>query len=463
MDRVPEPLERLLEQHDQEHVLSDWNALEPDQRRALVRELERLDLAELRALYERRHEKTTLPPAESIAPLPRFAEGHDAELRRRGIEAFERGEVAFLIVAGGQGTRLGFDHPKGMFEIGPVSKRTLFQIHAEKVLALSRRFGHEFPLLIMTSPATHDETVAFFEEKNRFGLPKSTVVFFQQGTMPALDLATGKLLVDEPGRLFLGPNGHGGTLTGLADHGLLDELGRRGIRTIYYFQVDNPLVNLADYVFVGRHLAERAEVSSKVVAKQFPTEKLGNLALIDGCCGIIEYSDLPEDLARATDEQGRPKLWAGNPAIHLFDLDFLQRVVGGADRIPWHIAKKKVPHLGEPAPAKENALKFERFIFDVLPLAKRWTVTATTRPEEFEPLKNAEGPESPATVRQAIIEQAGRWLEAAGATVSRDAQGKVTVPVEISPLVALEAADLEGKIAAGTRFDQPTYLGELPS
>jgi UDP-N-acetylglucosamine/UDP-N-acetylgalactosamine diphosphorylase len=458
MDAVPESLDLRLRKYGQEHVLDGWADLDADRRRAFVRELESLDLGELRTLYERRHEKTTLPAAESIAPLPRPAEGHDADLRQRGTLAFERGEIAFLIVAGGQGTRLGFDHPKGMFEVGPVSKRTLFQIHAEKVLALSRRFGRDFPLLLMTSPATHDETVAFFDRHERFGLPKSTVVFFQQGTMPALDLATGKLLLEEPGRLFLGPNGHGGTLTGLADHGLLDELGRRGVRTIYYFQVDNPLVHLADYVFVGRHLAERAEVSSKVVAKQFPTEKLGNLALIDGRCGIIEYSDLPEELARATDDQGRPKLWAGNPAIHLFDLEFLKRVVGGADRIPWHIAKKKVPHRGEPAPTKENALKFERFIFDVLPLADRWTVTATTRPEEFEPLKNAEGAESPATVRQAIVEQAGRWLESAGATVARNADGKVAVPIEISPLLALEPADLEGKIAAGARFDQPTYL-----
>ena len=148
----------------------------------------------------------------------------------------------------------------------PVSASSLFQIHAEKVLALRRRFGVDIPLLLMTSPATHDETVAFFESHDRFGLPKASVIFFQQGTMPALDFETGKLLLEEPGRLFLGPNGHGGTLTGLAEHGLLDDLQRRGIRTIYYFQVDNPLVHLADFVFIGRHLAEKAEVSSKVVA-----------------------------------------------------------------------------------------------------------------------------------------------------------------------------------------------------
>jgi UDP-N-acetylglucosamine/UDP-N-acetylgalactosamine diphosphorylase len=369
--------------------------------------------------------------------------------------------MAFLIVAGGQGSRLGFEHPKGMFPVGPVSGKSLFQVHAEKVLALSRRFGIDIPLLVMTSPATHDESVAFFDEHRYFGLPRSAVTFFQQGTMPALDLATGKLLMEERSRLFLSPNGHGGTLTGLVEHGLLDQLGQRGIRTIYYFQVDNPMVHLGDFAFVGKHIAERAEVSSKVVAKQFPTEKLGNLALIEGRCGIIEYSDLPESLAHATDEQGRPLLWAGNPAIHLFDVSFLNRVVGSAASIPWHVAKKKVPHLGpegQPVePAKENALKFERFIFDVLPLAERWTVTATTRPEEFEPLKNAQGAESPATVRQALIEQAGRWLESVGVKVPRDAKGQVVAPIEISPLAALEAEDLKGK-SPKVKADSPTYI-----
>jgi UDP-N-acetylglucosamine/UDP-N-acetylgalactosamine diphosphorylase len=122
MDRVPEKLERVLREHDQQHVLDSWNDLTAEQRKTLVRHLERLDLGELRTLFERRHEKTSVPPTESIAPLPRPAEGHDAELRQRGLEAFERGEVAFLIVAGGQGTRLGFDQPKGMYEIGPVSR-----------------------------------------------------------------------------------------------------------------------------------------------------------------------------------------------------------------------------------------------------------------------------------------------------------------------------------------------------
>src|SRR5262249_20072152 len=152
------------------------------------------------------------------------------------------GEVAVLVVAGGQGSRLGFDHAKGMFPIGPVSHKSLFQIHAEKVLALSRRHGRPIPLLVMTSPATDAEPRAFFEQHRHFGLPGDQMSFFEQGTMPALDLATGKLLLEAPGRLFTSPNGHGGTLLALADSGLLDRLRARGIRQVFYFQVDNPLV-----------------------------------------------------------------------------------------------------------------------------------------------------------------------------------------------------------------------------
>lgn len=464
MDHVPDGLARTLRDFAQEHVLGGWDQLSVDSRKALVAQLERLNLAELRELYARRDEKINLPPLESIAPLPRPDDDPSkrAKFREIGEEAFRRGAVAFLVVAGGQGSRLGFDHPKGMFAIGPVSNKTLFQIHAEKVLALSRRFATSIPLLVMTSSVTHGETVAFFDEQKFFGLSPEQVKFFEQGAMPALDLETGRLLMEAKDRIFLGPNGHGGTITGLAEHGLLTWLKSLGIATISYFQVDNPLVNLADFVFIGRHLEQRAEVSSKVVAKQFPTEKLGNLALIDGRCGIIEYSDLPESLASATDDQGRPTFWAGNPAIHLFDVGFLERMTADASAMPWHLARKKVPCLNEAGemvqPERENALKFERFIFDVLPRAERWTATTTTRAEEFEPVKNATGAESPATARQAIIDLAGRWLESHGASVPRDKDGHVTAPIEISPLAAIEPADLAGRISGAIQVQGPLYF-----
>lgn len=464
MDQPPPTLLRSLREQGQEKTLAWWNDLTPAQRTVLVAQLESLNLRELTELYKRRDERISLPPLEALAPLPRL--GDDLSLQPRwrelGDHGFRRGEVAFLVVAGGQGSRLGFDHPKGMFAIGPVSGKTLFQIHAEKVLALSRRSGQRMPLLVMTSSVTHDETVAFFAENRNFGLEPEAVIFFRQGAMPALDLATGQLLMESKSAIFLGPNGHGGTITGLADEGLLQRLDEQGIETISYFQVDNPLVNLADVAFLGRHLEGKIEVSSKVVIKQFPTEKLGNLSLINGRCGIIEYSDLPESLASATDDQGRPTFWAGNPAIHLFDVDFLGRMTADADAMPWHLARKKVPYMNDAGatmqPEKENALKFERFIFDILPRAERWSVSTTTRADEFEPVKNATGAESPATARQAMIDLAGRWLEAHGVSIPRTEDGHVAVPIEISPLAALEPEDLAGRVGPTLRVDGPLYL-----
>jgi UDP-N-acetylglucosamine/UDP-N-acetylgalactosamine diphosphorylase len=460
---VPDTLRQKLGRHNQEHVLAFWDRLDDGQRRVLLGQLEALDLEALERLYARREEKYHGPAADSIQPvpvIPRTA-GDDAT-RRQGEEALRRGEVAVLVVAGGQGSRLGFEHPKGLYPVGPVSGKSLFHIHAEKVLALRRRHGAPVPLLVMTSPATHDETEQYFAEQNGFGLPASEVSFFCQGTMPALDLATGKLLLEEPGRLFLSPDGHGGSLTALHDSGLLDRLRQRGVRRLFYFQVDNPLVKVADPLFVGQHIAQAAEVSSKAVAKETPTDKLGVFAQVNGRCTIIEYSDLPRELAEQRDPDGRLRLWAGSPAIHVFDVDFLSRVNRSAERIPFHLARKKVPHIdaqGRPVqPAAENALKFERFIFDVLPLADRWLVVETGRREEFAPLKNAEGADSPEAVRQALSDEAADWLQQAGVAVPRRPDGGAAVPLEVSPLFALDAAELGGKVQRGTTVEGARYF-----
>jgi len=459
---VPPTLLQRLRDYGQEHVLAWWDKLTEQDQCILLKQLEALDLDLLRKLYNQRDETYTVPSAERIQPIPVIRLGSDtSDARRRGEEVLRRGEVAVILVAGGQGSRLGFEHPKGMYAIGPVSNKTLFQIHAEKILALTRRYGKPIPLLIMTSPATHAETGEFFKQNRYFGLDRASVEFFCQGTMPALDMATGKLLMAGAGKLFTSPNGHGGTLTALAESGLLGQLKQRGFRQVFYFQVDNPLVKIADPIFLGHHLAADAEVSAKIVAKLGPTDKLGNLVLIDGRCSMIEYSDLPESLARQTDERGGLRIWAGSPAIHYFSIDFLERVTQGQTRIPFHVARKKVPYLNEAGqmmePKKENAFKFEMFIFDVLPMADRWAIVETTRREEFEPLKNATGPDSPATVRQAISDLAGDWLQQAGIAVPlRD--GHTTVPLEISPLYALDAEELAAKVDPGLRINAPLYL-----
>ncbi len=465
MQTVPHDLRQRLRDHGQEHVLAWWDRLDVPQREGLVRQLDALDLGELRRLHQRRTLKLDKIDPARIAPLPETT--HDqarlAYFHSRGEEAFRAGQVAFLVVAGGQGTRLGFDKAKGLYPVGPITGKSLFQFHAEKVLALTRRYGRPLPLLVMTSPATDAETRHFFAENRFFGLPEAQVWFFCQGTMPALDWETGWLLLDGPGRLALSPNGHGGTLTGLADSGLLARLEQGGVRTVYYFQVDNPMVNLADVAFIGQHVAQDAEVATKVLPKASPTEPVGNVVLLDGKCAILEYSDLDEELARLTDANGRPRLWAANPAIHLFDVGFLRRVTRDAESMPWHIAHKKVPHLDERgdtvSPANNNALKCERFIFDVLPLAERWTTVSTPRSAEFAPLKKAEGSDSPATVRAALIGQAADWLGQAGIAVPRNALGNPAVALEVSPLFALDAEELARKVDRNLRIDRPTYLG----
>jgi UDP-N-acetylglucosamine/UDP-N-acetylgalactosamine diphosphorylase len=239
---------------------------------------------------------------------------------------------------------------------------------------------------------------------------------------------------------------------------LLDRLGEVGVRTIYYFQVDNPLVHLPDYLFVGRHVGTRAEVSSKVLPKTGPLEKVGNFLLVDGRCSMIEYSDLPADWAQETDEHGRLRFWAGNPAIHLFDVDFLRKIAGDAERLPWHLARKKVAHLDDAgnlqSPATENALKFERFIFDVLPQAERWTIHSIQREDEFAPIKNKDGVDSPATAQALMCAKAARWLRNVGIEVPEG------VKVEISPLYAQDETDLRVRKLGISKVTKDTYLRE---
>lgn len=443
-----------LQHHGQEHVLADWATLDPDTREQLATQLQSIDFDELHRLYERARSSSESLDLSGLEPLPvEEADRVSPETIATGEAALRAGEVAIILVAGGQGSRLNFDHPKGMFPIGPVTSRTLFDIHVGKVRALSRRYGVQVPLLIMTSPATDAETKAYFETRSYFGLPREQVTFFEQGTMPALDIDTGRLLMEKPGVVFTSPNGHGGTLTALSDTGLLASLQGRGVRTLFYFQVDNPMVKVADPAFLGRHIETGAELSTKVIDKAYPEEKMGVFAQINGRCGIIEYSDLPDELAQLTDPDGSLTYRAGNPAIHVFDVSFLDRVTSGADRLPFHVARKKVPYLDTNGttiePTEPNAFKFETFIFDAFPKADRWLAVRTTREEEFGPVKNADGADSPSTCQTLMTRQAVSWLRAVGVHVPDD------VPVEIPPTFALDADELKSKVSPDLSIDGP--------
>lgn len=366
------------------------------------------------------------------------------------------GRVGAIVVAGGQGTRLGFDKPKGMFPIGPVSGATLFQILAEQVRARGEEAGHAIPYYVMTSDATHDRTVAFFRENHSFGLDPADVIFFRQGHMPAVDAKTGRLLLADRRRLVLGPDGHGGIFAALHRGGILDDMAKRGLEVLDYHQVDNPTAIVCDPAFLGWHASRVSEMSTKVVAKTSPSERMGVVCDIAGSTEIIEYSDLPAELAGKTDETGQPIFWAGNTAMHAINRTFLEQLGNHPDDLPFHIARKAVPYCDPTGtlvtPAEPNALKFERFIFDALPLAKRTMVIEADRAREFNPVKNAAGSDSPQTARQAIDRIGKTWLQAAGANIADDAT------IEISPLFALDQEELARKISEKTKFSGQVYL-----
>lgn len=404
-----------------------------------------------------------LQPPRTMISLPRiegeYAAWHSA--RSIGEEALAAGQVAVITVAGGQGTRLGFNSPKGAFPIGPVTERTLFQEFCEQIRALHQRYGSQIPYGMMTSTATHEDTVALFEEQSQYGLAPEQVTFFCQGNLPAVDLQTGAALLAGPAELALSPDGHGGLLATLHASGWLDDCRDRGVRWIFYHQVDNPLTRLADPVFVGWHIQTQADVSTKVVAKQSAGEKVGVLAELDGKACIAEYSDLPPELTAAVDDEGRLKFRAGNTAVHCFTLEFLADRLRQPDPLPIHAARKVVPHVGASSAelgSTPNAIKFERFIFDLLPQAERTTVIEGDRQVDFAPVKNAFGADSPETSRAAITARNRRWLTEAGITV--EGAG----PIEISPLVSLDGTGLETLASQSPVLTTPILLdGSAPA
>ena len=409
-------------------MLAHWDGLEPDARDRLLSQLNRLapQLDALIGAY-----RSALPsdataatppqidPIDSIA-LPQG--GRDARraetARARGEALLAEGRLGVVLVAGGQGSRLGFPHPKGCFPIGPVSGRTLFEIKAQKIRGLARRTRRTVPWYIMTSDATDAETRETFRAHDSFGLDPDDVSIFQQEMVPAFDF-DGRLILERPDRVFENPNGHGGALTALQSSGALDDMERRGIDTVFYYQVDNPLVRIGDPVFLGYHEEAEAEISCKVVAKQDPMEKLGIVALIDGHAGIVEYTELADTERYARDDQGRLVFREGNIAVHLFNTDFVRRIASDAfTLLPFHLSAKAIPFVdasGQTRAAEEpNGYKLERFVFDALAAARKVCVVETTASEEFSPIKNAEGVDSAQTCRRDLIAQYTRWLEADG-------------------------------------------------
>jgi UDP-N-acetylglucosamine/UDP-N-acetylgalactosamine diphosphorylase len=463
---LPDELVDRLRAADQAHVLQFWDELDDVGRGRLLDQLRDIDLPLIGKLVAGEDEKPDFVSMANRA-LPPPAVRKDgtgaawgaADATRAGQQALAAGRVGAVIVAGGQGTRLGFDQPKGMFPIGPLSGRTLFQFFADKILATQARYGVEIPLYLMTSPLTHEETERYWRENGYLGLRPENVIIFCQGTMPAVDAQTGKLLLSAKDSLSLSPDGHGGTVRALGLAGCYEDAAARGIDIFSYIQVDNPLASLCDPDLIGHHLMAGSEMTTQVVRKRYPEEKVGNVVMIDGALRIIEYSDLPAEAATKLDEDGNLLLWAGNIAVHVLDVGFLRRANASADALPFHRAHKVTPYLdGEGKtiqPTSPNSIKFERFIFDLLPAAENGFVVEADPDTSFAPVKNGDGAahDTPTSTRQMICRLHRQMLESCGVQVDPG------VRVEINARYALDLKELGDKTPAGTSCHEDRYFG----
>ena len=429
----------------QEHLLEYDSPLLEEQLKAIDWQA----LPGLAAEYVLKKPRVTIP--DDLKPAPYFPLNPRTEAekqrqqaaRKRGEELLRQGKVACLTVAGGQGTRLGFDGPKGTYPIGPLSGRTLFEYFAGSIARAGEKFGKPLRWYVMTSALNREATEKFFREHGNLGLAPDQVFFFTQGTMPAFGY-DGKLLMSSPDSLALSPDGHGGTLLALRKSGALEQMKKDGVEYISYFQVDNPLVPVVNPLFIGMHDLEESEMSAIMLAKTNAFEKLGNFCVCNGRLQIIEYSDLPAELAESRNPDGSLRFISGSPAIHVISRAFVEKLTAsGRLDLPWHRADKKIPCIGNPKPESPNGVKLESFIFDALALARKTLVLEGDRAEMFAPTKNATGVDSAESCREMLIARDLRRLNRAGVTAEPGCK------VELSPRSVFDdedAADLAKRL-----------------
>jgi UDP-N-acetylglucosamine/UDP-N-acetylgalactosamine diphosphorylase len=454
----------LLTQYKHQRVLRCFELLDASAQEALLRELASIDFSAVAGRYDmyaagEAHTEKIFQEADLLSPGADGCSNQECErLCALGRQALRDGRVALFLVAGGQGSRLGFDGPKGCFPVSPLESKSLFQLFAEQVLALNRRYGVRLPWYILTSQENHQATLDFFREHGFFGLQPADVRCIIQEQIPSVDI-DGQFLLGDDGLLFKNPNGHGGSLYALQDSGALDDMAASGIDEIFYFQVDNPLVKIADPLFIGAHIDRRAQMSTKVVRKTDPGEKVGIIGRVNGRLGCIEYSELTAEQTSERCSDGSLRFKSANIAVHMLNREFVEQLVRSADfHLPWHSAVKDIvclkPQGGRLVEESVKGIKFEMFIFDALGFAGRSVTLEVPREEEFSPVKNADGADSPESARAAMLERARSWL--VKALPGREIPEKLQA--EISPLFALDEQELSEKINSDIPLNSTLYL-----
>lgn len=446
IDSLSAQLEKAA-QAGQSHVVQAAEQLDDAGRATLAASLGAVPwdtLDELRNLVLR--DAAAGPSVADMRP-PLSLGAADAQARvEQGEALLARGAIAVFTLAGGQGSRLGWNGPKGTFPATAITGKPLFGVLAERIRAMTVRYGAPVCWYIMTSVDNHEATLSFFNDNQFFGLDRANVMLFRQGMLPAFDAATGNLLLGGPDCLAMSPDGHGGSFAALRNSGAIEHMERRGVEQASYVQIDNPLIRAVDPGFIGLHVdagVSSGEFSSKIIARAHATEKVGIYVDTPSGMRAVEYSDLDVQQAAATDADGRLIWRAANLAMHMVSVPFMRRIAeGGADALPWHKASKKVPFWCVDSarmiePETNNAIKLERLVFDALPSVERSLLLEVERADEFAPIKNVDGEDSPATSIALQSSLHASWLREASVNVADGAA------IEISPLVAQWPGDLD--------------------
>jgi UDP-N-acetylglucosamine/UDP-N-acetylgalactosamine diphosphorylase len=399
-----------LAEFGQEHVLKYYEELNDNDKKALLTQIDETDMSILAAALN----PDKAPSKGVISPLPCMElneiKANEESFRKTGLKAVKEGKVGAVLLAGGMGTRLGSDNPKGMYNIGITHDIFIFECLINNLMDVVKEADAYLHLFVMTSEKNHDATTGFLKEKNYFGYPEEYIHFFKQEMAAATDY-NGKIYLEEKGRMATSPNGNGGWFISLMRAGLLDKAKEWGIEWFNIFAVDNVLQRIADPVFVGATIEKNCCVGSKVVRKSAPDEKVGVMCLEDGKPSIVEYYELTDELMNAKDEKGDPAYNFGVILNYLFDIEELERIV--KEELPLHVVEKKIPYLDEKGelvkPEEPNGYKFENLVLDMIHQMRSCLPFEVVREKEFAPIKNKTGVDS--------VESARKLLEANGVTL----------------------------------------------
>lgn len=474
-----EEIQKKLTEFGQEHLLQFWSQLKEEERGKLVKDIEGINFKYVKKCFDECKEDMdckSLYQDNDLEPVPKSVRGSilecDAQVlkdfEQQGLRLIGEGKVGLMLLAGGQGTRLGVKYPKGMYDVGLPSHKTLYQLMAERLTTLQHLAQKltgkpcHIPWYIMTSESTRQTTQDFFKKHSNFGLKSENITFFNQSNLPCFDF-DGKIILESPHKISMAPDGNGGLYRAMASEGVLDGMEGRGVEVLHAYCVDNILVKVADPVFVGFCASKAAKCGFKVVEKTNPSEAVGVLCKYQGKYHIAEYSEMPQDLAAKRDANDRLLYNCGSIANHFFSVAFIREIVNKGSSLRHHVARKKIPYCDQDGrtitPTSANGIKMEQFIFDVFQFTNDFAVWEVAREDEFSPLKNTDtaGKDCPTTSRQSIFQLHCRWLQKAGGVVvppSGDSEGLVC---EVSPLVSYAGEGLEGVVKENA-YTSPIHI-----